>query len=66
MYNYNYCGIPFFLWLVCYIHHLSVWSANVIIIVTTLVVMIDVADFAEDSTQMTDYYGDFLSEETHM
>ena len=26
----------------------------------------DVADFAEDSTQMTDYYGDFLSEETHM
>ena len=42
------------------------WSANVIIIVTTLVVMIDVADFAEDSTQMTDYYGDFLSEETHM
>lgn len=24
------------------------------------------ADFAEDSTQMTDYYGDFLSEETHM
>ncbi|CAI8034625.1 Receptor-type tyrosine-protein phosphatase O, partial [Geodia barretti] len=23
-------------------------------------------NFAEDSTQMTDYYGDFLSEETHM
>jgi len=23
-------------------------------------------EFAEDSTQMSDYYGDFLSEETHM
>ena len=27
---------------------------------------VNLTEFADDTTQMSDYYGDFLSEETHM
>ena len=36
------------------------------IIIVIIISLLWFTDFAEDSTQMTDYYGDFLSEETHM